>query len=116
MLRDVARGHRRSATVAAMIDEKKNCHLKLRRQNSDFSALFPEQYGCGGFGESVIALFEEIARGCNSTQLQSVDTRPMAIYLCGNEEQKQNIYAHLRENYSPLLHSPSPTPAPMRLR
>ncbi|MFI5251315.1 MAG: acyl-CoA dehydrogenase family protein [Bacteroidota bacterium] len=81
---------------AAAIDEKEDVPLDIIRKAAELGFLgivFPEKYGGGGFGETgYCVLMEEIARGCNSTAVTiggHESLGAMAIYLAGNEAQKE---------------------------
>ena len=106
MLRDVARKFTDNEVrqFAAMIDEKEELPFEIITKAAELGFLgvvFPEQYGGGGFGEiGYCILLEEIARGCNSTAVTiggHESLGAMAIYLCGNEEQKQKYLRPLAE-------------------
>ena len=106
MLRDVARKitDNEVRPFAAMIDEKEELPFEIITKAAELGFLgvvFPEQYGGGGFGEiGYCILLEEIARGCNSTAVTiggHESLGAMAIYLCGNEEQKQKYLRPLAE-------------------
>ena len=98
MLRDMVRRftNQEIRPHAAAIDENEELPPGLLRKAADLGFLgvaFPEHYGGGGFGETgYCILMEEISRGCNSTAVtigghESLGT--MAIYLAGNEKQKE---------------------------
>lgn len=106
MLRDVARSFtdREVRPRAAEIDEREEAPLDLIAKAAELGFLgvvFPPEYGGGGFGEvGYCLMLEEIARGCNSTAViigghQSLGS--MAIYLAGNEQQKQKYLRPLAE-------------------
>lgn len=106
MLRDVARKFTDNEVrpFAAEIDEKEELPFDIITKAAELGFLgvvFPEQYGGGGFGEiGYCILLEEIARGCNSTAVTiggHESLGAMAIYLCGNEEQKQKYLRPLAE-------------------
>ncbi len=82
--------------LAAQIDKEKKIPKALLDQIRDLGFLgvpFPEEYGGGGFGEMGLCIFmEEITRGCFSTAVVCgghTSIGAQAIYLAGNEEQKQ---------------------------
>lgn len=106
MLREVARKftHDVVRPRAADIDETEAAPMDIIQKAGELGFLgvvFPPDYGGGGFGEvGYCLLLEEIARGCNSTAViigghQSLGS--MAIYLAGNEEQKQNYLRPMAE-------------------
>lgn len=106
MLREVARKFTDDLVRprAAEIDEKEEAPLDIIQKAAELGFLgvvFPPEYGGGGFGEvGYCLMLEEIARGCNSTAViigghQSLGA--MAIYLAGNEEQKQKYLRPLAE-------------------
>lgn len=106
MLRDVARKFTDNEVrpFAAMIDEKEELPFEIIKKAAELGFLgvaFPEQYNGGGFGEiGYCILLEEISRGCNSTAVTiggHESLGAMAIYLCGNEEQKQKYLKPLAE-------------------
>ncbi len=106
MLREVARKFADDVVRprAAEIDEKEEAPMDIIRKAGELGFLgvvFPPEYGGGGFGEiGYCLLLEEIARACSSTAViigghQSLGS--MAIYLAGNEEQKQTYLRPLAE-------------------
>lgn len=104
MLRDMVRDFvtNEIKPIAAKIDEEEKIPRELIDKLADLGLLgvaFPEEYGGGGFGEVGYCLMqEEIAKGCMSTATfigahQSIGSN--AIYLGGNEEQKQKYLPQL---------------------
>jgi len=104
MLREMVRDFTKNeiTPIAARIDEEEKIPRELIDKLADLGLLgvsFPEEYGGGGFGEIGYCLMqEEIARGCMSTATfigahQSIGAN--AIYLGGNEEQKQKYLTQL---------------------
>lgn len=104
MLREMVRDFTKNEIkpIAARIDEEEKIPRELIDKLADLGLLgvsFPEEYGGGGFGEIGYCLMqEEIARGCMSTATfigahQSIGAN--AIYLGGNEEQKQKYLTQL---------------------
>jgi len=106
MLRDVARKFTDNEVRprASEIDEKEEVPLEIIRKAAELGLLgaaFPPEYNGGGFGElGYCVMLEEIARGCNSTAVvigghESLGA--MAIYLAGNEAQKQKYLSPMAE-------------------
>jgi len=90
--------------VAQKIDEEEQIPPELIRKLGELGllgAVFPTEYGGGGFGEIGYCIIqEEIARGCLSTATfigahQSIGTN--AIYLGGSEELKKKYVVPLAE-------------------
>jgi alkylation response protein AidB-like acyl-CoA dehydrogenase len=104
MLRDMVRDFTNSEIkpIARKIDEEERVPRELINKLSEIGvlgAVFPPEYGGGGFGEVGYCLVqEEIGRGCLSTATfigahQSIGTN--AIYIGGSEA--------LKKKYIPLL-------------
>lgn len=104
MLREMTRDFVKNEIkpVAARIDAEEKIPKELIQKLGELGFLgvaFPEEYGGGGFGEVGYCLMqEEIARGCMSTATfigahQSIGSN--AIYIGGNEEQKQKYLTQL---------------------
>ncbi len=81
---------------AAKVDEEGEVSREVLDQTSELGMLgipFPEEYDGGGFGEvGYCIMMEELTRGCMSTAVViggHVSIGAMAIYLAGNEEQKE---------------------------
>lgn len=106
MLRDMVREFTESEIkpVAHKIDEEERIPPELIQKIKDLGilgAVFPTEYGGGGFGEVGYCIIqEEIARGCLSTATfigahQSIGTN--AIYIGGSEELKKKYVIPLAE-------------------
>jgi alkylation response protein AidB-like acyl-CoA dehydrogenase len=106
MLRDMVRDFVNSEVkpIAAKIDEEERIPPELIRKMADIGllgAVFPPEYGGGGFGEVGYCLMqEEMGHGCLSTATfigahQSIGTN--AIYLGGSEALKQKYVVPLAE-------------------
>jgi alkylation response protein AidB-like acyl-CoA dehydrogenase len=94
MVRDFVNNDLRPA--AALIDEQEFIPMEIKKQIGELGLLgaaFPVEYGGSGFGEVGYCMVqEEIGRGCLSTATMigaHVSIGTNAIYLGGNEEQKQ---------------------------
>jgi len=106
MLREMVRSwvNEQLKPRAAEIDQTKKIPAELLAQIKELGFLgvpFPEEYGGGGFGETGLCVFmEEVTRGCFSTAVVCgghTSIGATAIYLCGNEEQKQRYLPDLCE-------------------
>lgn len=106
MLRDMVREFTEIEIkpVAHKIDEEERIPPELIQKIKDLGilgAVFPTEYGGGGFGEVGYCIIqEEIARGCLSTATfigahQSIGTN--AIYIGGSEELKKKYVIPLAE-------------------
>src|SRR5512139_2892172 len=82
--------------IAREIDEKEEVPKALLRKAGELGlmgAVFPEEYGGGGMGETGYCIvLEEITRACASTATvvgghQSIGA--MALHLFGNDDQKR---------------------------
>lgn len=104
MLREMVRDFTNAEIkpIARKIDEEERVPRELINKLGEIGvlgAVFPQEYGGGGFGELGYCLVqEEIGRGCLSTATfigahQSIGTN--AIYIGGSEE--------LKKKYIPLL-------------
>src|SRR5512147_2409766 len=98
MLRDMVRDFVNSEIkpIAAKIDEEEKIAPEVIKKIAELGllgAVFPPEYGGGGFGEVGYCLLqEEIGRGCLSTATfigahQSIGTN--AIYIGGSEHLKK---------------------------
>lgn len=106
MLRDMVREFTENEIkpIANKIDEEERIPPELIQKIKDLGilgAVFPTEYGGGGFGEVGYCIIqEEIARGCLSTATfigahQSIGTN--AIYIGGSEELKKKYVIPLAE-------------------
>jgi len=106
MLRDMVRDFvdREIRPIAQKIDEDEKIPPELIRKMADLGmlgAVFPPEYGGGGFGEVGYCLMQEqLARGCMSTATfvgahESIGSN--AIYIGGSEALKQKYLVPLAE-------------------
>ena len=106
MLRDMVRDFVNSEIkpIAAKIDEEEKIPPELIKKIGELGllgAVFPPEYGGGGFGEVGYCLLqEEMGRGCLSTATfigahQSIGTN--AIYIGGSEALKKKYVVPLAE-------------------
>jgi alkylation response protein AidB-like acyl-CoA dehydrogenase len=106
MLRDMVRDfvNQEIKPIAAKIDENEKIPPELIKKLGDLGlmgAVFPPEYGGGGFGEVGYCLMqEEIGHGCLSTATfigahQSIGAN--AIYIGGTEELKKKYLVPLAE-------------------
>ena len=106
MLRDMVRDfvNQEIKPIAAKIDENEKIPPELIQKMRDIGllgAVFPPEYGGGGFGEAGYCLMpEEIGRGCLSTATfigahQSIGSN--AIFIGGSEELKKKYLVPLAE-------------------
>ena len=106
MLRDMVRDfvNQEIKPIAAKIDENEKIPAELIQKMRDLGllgAVFPPEYGGGGFGEAGYCLMqEEIGRGCLSTATfigahQSIGSN--AIFIGGSEALKKKYLVPLAE-------------------
>jgi len=106
MLRDMVRDfvNTEIKPIAGKIDEEEHIPRELIDKMRDLGllgAVFPPEYGGGGFGETGYCIMQqEIARGCMSTATfigahESIGAN--AIYIGGSEELKQKYLVPLAE-------------------